>query len=51
MISFFAEFFEFLKKRKLWWLAPIIIVLAGLAVFIWVFSASSPVAPFIYTIF
>lgn len=50
-MGFLKEFFEFLKARKLWWLLPIIIVLVGLAVFIWAFNPSSPVAPFIYTIF
>jgi hypothetical protein len=45
-----GEFFQFLKEEKKYWLAPIIIifVLFGLLI---VFSQSSAVAPFIYTLF
>ena len=50
MISFFKEFFEFLKERKKYWLFPIIIVLTLFGVLI-VLSQGSAVAPFIYTIF
>ena len=50
MISFFKEFFLFLKERKKYWLLPIIIVLALFGVLI-VLSQGSVVAPFIYTIF
>ena len=50
MISFFKEFWEFLRERKKYWLLPIIIVLA-LFGFLIVLSQGSAVAPFIYTIF
>tara|TARA_B100000941_G_C28502554_1_gene555254 strand:- start:2396 stop:2548 length:153 start_codon:yes stop_codon:yes gene_type:complete len=50
MLSFFKEFFIFLKERKKYWLFPIIIVLALFGVLI-VLSQGSVVAPFIYTIF
>ena len=50
MISFFKEFWEFLRERKKYWLLPIIIVLALFGVLI-VLSQGSAVAPFIYTIF
>ncbi|HOX28313.1 MAG TPA: DUF5989 family protein [bacterium] len=50
-MGFFSEFFQFLKKRKLWWIAPIIIVLLVLAAIIIAIEASPAVAPFIYTIF
>tara|TARA_A100000164_G_scaffold105056_1_gene92239 strand:+ start:1344 stop:1496 length:153 start_codon:yes stop_codon:yes gene_type:complete len=50
MISFFKEFWEFLRERKKYWLLPIIIVLAFFGVII-VLSQGSAVAPFIYTIF
>ena len=50
MIDFFKEFWEFLRKRKKYWLLPIIIVLALFGVLI-VLSQGSAVAPFIYTIF
>jgi len=49
-ISVLAEFWEFLKVRKKWWLAPIVIVLVLLGALI-VLSEGSAVAPFIYTIF
>jgi len=50
MISFFREFWEFLRERKKYWLLPIIIVLAIFGALI-VLSQGSAVAPFIYTIF
>lgn len=40
----------FLKVRKKWWLAPIIVFLLVLSLVI-VLSQGSAVAPFIYTIF
>ena len=44
------EFWQFLKQEKKYWLVPIVIVflLFGLLL---VFSQSSAVAPFIYTLF
>lgn len=44
------EFWGFLKTRKKYWLAPIIIMLLLLGALI-VFTESSAVAPFIYTLF
>lgn len=49
-VSIIKEFWDFLKVRKRFWLAPIIIVLLLLSVLI-VFAQSSAVAPFIYTLF
>jgi hypothetical protein len=49
-ISIIAEFWDFLKVRKKWWLAPIVLVLLLLGALI-VLSEGSAVAPFIYTIF
>ena len=49
-LSIIKEFWEFLKVRKRYWLAPIFIILALLSILI-VFSQSSAVAPFIYTLF
>tara|TARA_B110001452_G_C15235783_1_gene427853 strand:- start:430 stop:579 length:150 start_codon:yes stop_codon:yes gene_type:complete len=40
----------FLKERKNFWLAPVIIILILLGVLI-VFGGSSALAPFIYTLF
>jgi Family of unknown function (DUF5989) len=49
-ISILKEFWDFLKVRKKWWLAPIIIMLLLLGALIF-FTQSSTVAPFIYTLF
>ena len=45
-----GEFFDFLRVRKKWWLAPIIIVMALVGGLL-VFAQGSALAPFIYTIF
>jgi len=45
-----SEFLQFLKQEKKYWLAPIIIVFVLFGLLI-VFSQSSAVAPFIYTLF
>ena len=44
------EFWDFLKVRKKWWLTPIVMVLLLLGALI-LFTQSSAVAPFIYTLF
>lgn len=44
------ELWDFLKVRKKWWLAPIIIMLLLLGALIF-FTQGSAVAPFIYTLF
>lgn len=49
-LGIFKEFFYFIKARKVWWLAPIIIFLLGLGILI-VFVEGSALAPFIYTLF
>jgi len=48
--SLLAEFWAFLRVRKKWWLAPIVIMLVLLSALIF-FTQGSAVAPFIYTIF
>lgn len=48
--SIVKEFWEFIKVKKKFWLAPIIFFLLLLSLFI-IFAQSSAVAPFIYTIF
>jgi hypothetical protein len=45
-----AELFEFLWRRKLYWLIPMIITLAVFAVFI-LLAANPGTRPFIYTLF
>jgi hypothetical protein len=45
-----AEFWEFLRVRKRFWLLPIIMVLLLFSALI-VFTESSAIAPFIYALF
>ena len=49
-IYILKEFWDFLKIRKKLWLAPIIIMLLLLGALM-VFTESSAIAPFIYTLF
>lgn len=44
------DFVRFLAERKLWWLAPILIVFALAGLFVAV-TSSSAVSAFIYTLF
>ncbi|MFH1848763.1 MAG: DUF5989 family protein [archaeon] len=43
------ELWGFLKVRKKWWLLPIVIMLALVAILI-IFGQSSSVSPFIYAL-
>ena len=45
-----SEFWQFLKQEKKYWLMPIVIVFVLFGLLI-VFTQSSAVAPFIYTLF
>ena len=49
-MSFLAEFWQFLKVRKKFWLAPILIVFVIFGALL-VLTKGSAVAPFIYTVF
>ena len=49
-VSIVRELWDFMKVRKKFWLAPIIIVLLLLG-FLIVFTQSSALAPFIYALF
>lgn len=49
-LSIIAEFWEFLKVRKKWWLLPIVTFLVLLGTLI-VLTQGSAIAPFIYTLF
>ena len=44
-----AEFIDFLRYNKKWWLAPIVIVLMLLGILAWL--SASGAAPFIYPMF
>ncbi len=50
MIDFLKDLWDFMKERKKFWLAPIIVVMLLLGVLI-VVAQGSAVAPFIYTLF
>ena len=45
-----SEFLEFLRHEKKYWLLPIVVVFVLFGLLL-VFSQSSAVAPFIYTLF
>ena len=50
MTAFLTELWDFMRERKKFWLAPIIILLLVLGGLI-VFMEGSAMAPFIYTLF
>lgn len=50
MFDFIQDLWEFMRERKKFWLAPIIIVLLLLGALL-VFAQGSAIAPFIYTLF
>ena len=50
MAELVREFWLFLKVRKKWWLAPIVIVMGLLGALI-VATQGSALAPFVYTLF
>lgn len=45
-----VELWDFLKARKAWWLAPIIIMLILVGILI-IFGQSSSLSPFVYALF
>ena len=49
-VALVSEFWSFLKVRKKWWLAPIVLMLVLFGALIF-FTQGSAVAPFIYTLF
>ena len=49
-MEFLRDLCLFMKERKKFWLAPVIIILLLLG-FLIVFGGSSAIAPFIYTVF
>tara|TARA_Y100001968_G_C19275841_1_gene676676 strand:+ start:842 stop:1003 length:162 start_codon:yes stop_codon:yes gene_type:complete len=50
VLDLLKDIFDFLKIRKKYWLAPLIITIVLMGALI-VFTQGSVVAPFIYTIF
>ena len=49
-LGIFTEFYHFMRVRKKWWLAPIVLLLVMLSLLI-VLTQGSALAPFIYTLF
>ncbi len=49
-ITLLQEFWIFIKERKIWWMTPILLILAFLGVFI-ILTEKSVVLPFIYAVF
>ena len=45
-----AEFWQFLRIRKKFWLAPIVLVLVLLGLIV-VAASGTPLAPFVYALF
>ena len=45
-----AEYLQFLKENKKWWLFPIVLAILALGALI-IFAKGSALAPFIYTLF
>lgn len=50
MGRFAREFWDFLWARKLWWMAPMLLVLVLLGGLLY-FAEGTPAAPFVYTLF
>jgi drug/metabolite transporter superfamily protein YnfA len=48
--SVLVEFWQFLRQEKKYWLAPIVVVFVLFGLLL-VFTQSSAIAPFIYTLF
>lgn len=49
-LAIVRELFAFLWEQKLWWLIPMMVVLLLFGALL-LFAQSSPLAPFIYTLF
>jgi hypothetical protein len=49
-LSIFGELWSFMRVRKKWWLAPILVTMLLLSALI-VLTQGSAVAPFIYALF
>jgi hypothetical protein len=49
-VSFLAEFWEFMRVRKKFWLMPLMLVMLLLGGLV-ILTKGSAVAPFIYTLF
>ncbi len=48
--SFLKDFWQFLWARKLWWMAPMVVIFVLFGALV-IMAQSSSVAPFIYVLF
>lgn len=51
MLSFFSEFWDFLRQRKKLWMIPLLTALLLMAALLALAGSKSVLAPFIYTLF
>jgi hypothetical protein len=49
-MALIRELWAFMRERKKWWLAPVILVMVGIGTLL-IVAQGSALAPFIYTIF
>ena len=49
-LAIVGELFTFLWEQKLWWMIPMVAVLAAFGLLL-VFTQGSAIAPFVYTLF
>jgi drug/metabolite transporter superfamily protein YnfA len=49
-LGIFREFLSFLWQRKLWWMIPMVVFLVLFGILL-IFTQSSGIAPFIYSLF
>jgi hypothetical protein len=49
-LSILREFWSFLRVRKKWWLAPVVVLLLALGLIL-LLTEGSALAPFIYSLF
>lgn len=49
-LAIIREFLDFLRERKKWWIAPIVVFLLLLGGLL-IFAKGSALAPFIYSLF
>jgi len=50
-VGFFAEFLEFIRHNKKWWLIPLLVVLMLVGGLLILAGHNAAIAPFIYTFF
>ena len=50
LVALIGEFWTFMRMRKKWWLAPLIVILVLMGMLI-ILTEGSAIAPFIYALF